>query len=82
MQLGSHVAVVVVQASSCSSDSSHSPGTSVCCRCDPKKTKKKIFFKLNFIGVKLIYNVVLASGVQQSELVIHKNISIIFSHVG
>ena len=33
-------------------------------------TKKK-YFKINFIGVKLIYNVVLVSAVQQSESVIH-----------
>ena len=38
--------------------------------------------KLNFIGVELIYNVVLVSGVEQSELVMNINISILFSHIG
>ena len=32
-------------------------------------------FVIIFIGVKLIYNVVLVSGVQQSELVTHTHIS-------
>ena len=36
------------------------------------------FFKLIFIGVQLIYNVVLVSAVQQSESVIHLHISILF----
>ena len=31
-----------------------------------------------YIGIYLIYNVVLVSGVQQSDLVIHIHISIIF----
>ena len=35
------VAVAVVQASGCSSDLRPSLGTSICCRCGPKKTKKK-----------------------------------------
>ena len=39
-QLGSHVAVAVVQAGNCSSDSTPSLGTSMCCRCGPKETKK------------------------------------------
>ena len=30
-----------------------------------------IFFKLTFIGIWLIYNVVLVSAVQQSESVVH-----------
>ena len=34
------------------------------------------------IGVWLTYNIVLVSGVQQSESVIHINISIFFSHIG
>ena len=38
--LGSHVAVAGVQASSCSSDSTPSPGTPICHRCGPKKKKK------------------------------------------
>ena len=33
------------------------------------------FFKLSFIGVQLFYNVVLLSAVQQSESVIHINLS-------
>ena len=39
------------------------------------------YFK-NFIGGWLTYNVVLASGLQQSEPVVHIHISIIFSHTG
>ena len=35
-------------------------------------------FKKIFIGVKLIYNVVLVSGIQHSESVIHIHISILF----
>ena len=38
-QLGSCVAVAVVQAGSCSSDSTPSLGTSICHRFSPKKTK-------------------------------------------
>ena len=38
---------------------------------------KGIFFKLIFIGVQLIYNVVLVSGVQQSESAISTHISIL-----
>ena len=48
----------------------------------PKKVvtqgKYILFFKLIFIGVQLIYNVVLVSAVQQSESVIHLHISILF----
>ena len=42
-QLRSHVAVAVavVQADRCSSDSTPSLGTSICCRCSPKKQKIK-----------------------------------------
>ena len=40
-QLGSHVAVAVVQASSYSSDSTLRLGTSICSRCGPKKQKIK-----------------------------------------
>ena len=36
------------------------------------------FFFLNVIGVELIYNVVLVSGVQQSASVIHIHIFILF----
>jgi len=41
MRLGSSVAVAVVQAGSCSSDSTPSLGTSICCGCGPEKKKKK-----------------------------------------
>ena len=41
MRFGSHIAMAVVQASSFSSDSVPSLGISICCRCDPKKTKTK-----------------------------------------
>ena len=44
MGLGSCIAVAVVLASSCSSDSIHSLGTSICCRCGPKKKKKNMDF--------------------------------------
>ena len=41
MRLASLVAVAVVQADSCSSDSTPSPGTSICYRCSPKKKNRK-----------------------------------------
>ena len=41
MWVGSCIAVTVVLAGSCSSDSAPSPGTSICCKCDYKKKKKK-----------------------------------------
>ena len=41
MRLGSHVAVAVAYAGSCSSDSTPSLGTSICPGCGPKKEKKK-----------------------------------------
>ena len=41
MQLGSGIAVAVVQASSCSSNLTLSLGTFVSHRCGPKKKKKK-----------------------------------------
>ena len=37
------------------------------------------FLKFNFIEVYLIYNVVLVSGIQQSDSVIHINTAIFFS---
>ena len=40
-QLGSHIAVAVGEAGSCSSDSTTSLGTSIWSRCSPKKKKKK-----------------------------------------
>ena len=39
-RLGSGVAVAVVSAGSCSSNSAPRLGTSICHRCGPKKTKK------------------------------------------
>ena len=39
--LRSHVAVAVAQAGSCSSNSTPSLGTSICCRYDHKKQKKR-----------------------------------------
>ena len=41
MRLGSGLAVAVVQAGGYSSDSTPSLGTSICCKCGPKKIKKK-----------------------------------------
>ena len=41
MQLGSCVAVAVVEAGSCSSDSTPSLGASICRGCSPPKTKPK-----------------------------------------
>ena len=40
-RLGSGVAVAVAEASSCSSDLTPSLATSICSRCNPKKTRKK-----------------------------------------
>ena len=37
MQLRSHVVVAVEQVCSCSSDSTHGLGTSICCRCGSKR---------------------------------------------
>ena len=41
----SRVAVALVQAGSCSSDSFPSLGTSICCRCGHEKKKKKEWLK-------------------------------------
>ena len=41
MRLGSFIAVALVSASSCSSNSTPSLGTSICHRCGPKKKKIK-----------------------------------------
>ena len=43
-QLGSWVAVALVKAGGYSSNLIPSLGTSICCKCGPKKTKKKKFF--------------------------------------
>ena len=56
-RLGAQVAVAVVWASSCSSDSIPSLGTSICCQCGPKKAKKRrdllsCFGKKSIIGRK------------------------------
>ena len=40
-QFGSHVAVAVVQANGYSFNSTPSLGSSICCKCGPKKTKTK-----------------------------------------
>ena len=40
MRLGSCIVVAVVQAGCFSSNSTPSLGTSICCRCGPKKTHK------------------------------------------
>ena len=40
MWLGSGIVVAMVQAGTCSSDSTPLPGTSICCRYSPKRTKK------------------------------------------
>ena len=45
MQLGSYVAMVVAQASNCSSNWTPSLGTSICCMCGPEKRKKKKNFR-------------------------------------
>ena len=47
MWLGSHMAVAVVQTSSCSSNSTTSLGTSICCRYSSKKTKIKLKNKIH-----------------------------------
>ena len=41
MQLGSQVALAVVQTGSYNSDSTPSLGTSICCGCNAKKQKKQ-----------------------------------------
>ena len=41
LESGMAVAVAVVQAGSYSSDSTPGLGSSICCRCSPKKTKKE-----------------------------------------
>ena len=46
MWLGSGIAVAVAQAGSCISNSVPRLGTSICCRCGPKKEKKKKEFDL------------------------------------
>ena len=47
-QLGSQVAVAVVQAGNCSRDSTLSLKTSVCHGCAPSPTKKNFFFNCIF----------------------------------
>ena len=42
MGLRSGVAVALVQAGSCSSNLTPCLGTYICCRCGPKKKKKKV----------------------------------------
>ena len=61
-QLGSHIAVAVAVAGSCGSNWTPSLGTSICCRCGPKKRKKKV-------EVYLIDNV--SDDFQQSDSVLY-----------
>ena len=51
MRLGSGIAVAVVQTGSCSSDRTPSLGTSISCRCGPKRKKKK---RIKVYVIKLI----------------------------
>ena len=53
MWLGSHIAVSLAQASSYSSNSTPSLGTSICCRCGPKKNNnnKKPHNNLNYFSI-------------------------------
>ena len=51
MWLGSGIAVAVMQAGSCRSNLTPSLGTSICCRCDPKKEKKKEPLKVNNVVI-------------------------------
>ena len=46
MQLKSHIAVAVVSAGSCSSDSTPNLGMSICHRCSPKMQKNLLTFLL------------------------------------
>ena len=41
IQLGSYIAVAVVEAGGYSFDLTPSLGTAICCRCGPKKTRQK-----------------------------------------
>ena len=47
-ECGSAIAVAVVEAGGCSSNSSPCLGTSICCRCAPKRKKKKETSELPF----------------------------------
>ena len=49
MWLGSGIAVAVVCAGGYSSSSTLNLGTSICCRCSPKKTKKKVIVDLKHL---------------------------------
>ena len=53
-QLRSGVAVAVAKASSYTSDLAPSWGTSICCGCDPKKTKKKKKKSCPFHSISLL----------------------------
>ena len=61
--LRSGVAVAVVQAGSCSSNSTPSLGTSICCRCGPKKTKNKQNKGFLFLVAKLSWSKIPVRGV-------------------
>ena len=49
-------------------------------QCDCLSESGHAFLKKNFIGVELIYNVVLVSGVQHSDSVKHIHMFILFSN--
>ena len=53
--LSYYAAMAVVYAGSCSSDSTPSLGTSLCCGCSPKKTKKNFFVFLLTTNNELCY---------------------------
>ena len=68
---GSNVAVAVIQAGSCSSNSTPSLGTSICCRCRPKKQKQiknKIVISPKIQG-QFIFNDTIRETWQQSKSV-------------
>ena len=69
----SHLAVAVVQASSCSSNLTPSLGTSICCRCSPKKARKKkrenrYFQPFEFLCVALMWLCVKGKGCSMTSV--------------
>ena len=63
MWFGSRVAVVVVQASGYSPDSTPSLGTSICHKCGPKKTKKKK--RLNYEDTENVSRLIISKRLYQ-----------------